>query len=278
MKSTLYSLFLMVMFSASVQAQKVATIGVDQIRVGETLGSHQWLKKSIVVDLDRALNEALAKTRKFKVLNFAQLTARMKEQSLSLDGFYARSDSNNRYQQAGLDYILTATVSEFGVSNLESSTSKKSLNSLGIDFRLIGVADLTADFESTVLADYSNKLTSDNKNILDHGADQLVNQLVTKLFPIRIISISEQSSLITLNYGEGFLQPGDEVVIYPFGQEILVNAKGQPLGQSIATLQVDTTSQKFAKARAVKGWEALRRGQEGVVRMPRFSQQKPNVE
>lgn len=269
MKNIIYGLVLALVFLAPVKAQTVGTIGVGGITYSASSGSKFRPKENVISAIDSSLNAALLKTRKFTVLDFAQLESRLQEQGLSLEKYYDKSYTGTEYSQAGLDYILTANITEFGLFKKQRGKSEVNIGLVDIDFKLIGVADVTNDFESSVSAQYSSSAAGGDATddilgrSIQQGVDQLVDQVISKLFPIRVMKISEEGSEITLNYGEGLLKPGDTILVYPLGQDIAANAEGKAQVEPIATLQVIKTSRKFSSAQALQGQNALKRGQKG---------------
>ena len=258
--STVFGLLLTLALPMSLSAQQVATIGVGQITLSDSVGGGLETRESIADLFDRGLNEALLRTRKFTVLDLSQLEARMREQNLDLTGYYNQSHEKSTYLQAGLDYIMTVAID--GIDD--------SSGSLNLKFKMIGVADLTSDFSSAVSVKSSPVLSRSNSkaDLLDQlirkGVEQVVNKVVTQLFPIRVVSVDEENAQVTLNYGQGFLRQGDTILIYPIEQEFDINAN-DTLGQPIATIQVSQANQKFARAKANNGFDTLMRGQAGLL-------------
>jgi len=257
---TVVWLLLTLVVPMSLNAQQVATIGVGQITVSESVGGDLEFREGIVDLFDRGLYEALLRTRKFTVLDLAQLEARMREQDSNLTGYYNQSHEKSTYLQAGLDYIMTVAI-----SGVDSSSG-----ALNLEFKMIGVADLTNDFSSAVSVKFSPISSHSNStaDLLDQavrkGVEQVVNKVVTQLFPIRVVSVDEENAQVTLNYGQGFLRQGDTILVYPIEQGFDVNAN-ETLGQPIATIQVSAANQKFARAKANTGFTALMRGQAGLL-------------
>jgi len=99
---------------------------------------------------------------------------------------------------------------------------------------------------------------------IQQSVSQLVDQVISTLHPIRIMRIDDDS-VITLNYGQGILESGDTILVYPKEQDIELDASGEPVGEAIATLQVITTQKKFASAQALDGFDRLEKGQKGQL-------------
>lgn len=269
----LTALVALLTLSANSQAQQVGTIGVGEIAYSANPAEGLPSKESVVNALSLGINSALTKTRKFTVLDFQQLEERIEQQNRTLEGYYNKEYSGNAVNQRGLDYILKANITEFGLFDQKRGNSNDSIGLIDIDFELIGVADVTNDFSSSVSAQYSTRVevanTESKQAILDkaiqQGVDQLVDQLISNLFPIRVMKIDDENGAITLNYGEGLLEVGDTVLVYPLDAEVTVDETGEVIGDAIATLQIITTARRFATAQALDGQDLLEKGQQGQL-------------
>lgn len=248
-------------------AQHVGTIGIGDITYGvdksrdAPTGSRS--PEYVLSALNSGINESLTNIRKFRVLDYSQLTARIKEQDRTLDGYYNSKYTGNALLQGGLDYIFRANVSEFGIVKQESGKPGAAIGLMAIEFKLIGVADATRDLSSKVIARvYSAR---DQKPVsagdlaaaqqlldraIQQGVKQLVDQMITNLFPLRVMKIAEDG-VITLNYGKGLLKAGDEVLVYPIGTDTTVDKFGEPVGEAISRLQITSAEKKFAVAKVV---------------------------
>ncbi|MFT5571998.1 MAG: hypothetical protein ACI9FR_000919 [Cryomorphaceae bacterium] len=72
---------------SSEQAQTVGTIGVGDISLSAS-GDQLRSKESVISAIDSGLNTALKETRKFSVLDYAQLSKRIEKQGLNLQDYY----------------------------------------------------------------------------------------------------------------------------------------------------------------------------------------------
>jgi len=257
MKS-IYSLFIssaIALFAAQnfAVAQTVGTIGIGDIKYEVRNQQSARSSDSIISAINNDLNNALINTRKFEVLNYSQLTQRLSKQNLRLQGYYDKTYQGTEYSQAGLDYILTATVTELGSYRQNSDQSDNAVGSVAIDFKLIGVADVTEDFESVdgVL-----------EQTIVKGVELLVDKVIVNLFPIRVMKISEEGD-ITLNYGKGLLKAGDTILVFDKDEDIVLDKNGNATGESVAKLQITSTQQKFSNAQTITGFDNLELGQKG---------------
>ena len=268
----LLGLVAMVLSPSYVVAQQVATIGIGDITYSAQNRSAERSSDYVLKALNTGINRELLSTRKFSVLEYPQLTNRLSQQGRTLDGYYAKKYTGNAVNQVGLDYILKADVTEFGLYKQGNAGVEKSIGSLELDFELVAVGDATSDFNSSLSAQHSVTLQVDagvsNQEVLDHAiaraVDQLVDQVVATLFPIRIMRIDEAGT-VTLNYGAGLLEQGDTVFIYPADADIEIDKSGKPADGAVATLQVTSSERKFATAQALSGFQDLEKGQKGKL-------------
>jgi len=268
----------LVVFAASIlwcvngYSQQVGTIGVGDISYNAEIKTELMPVENVLSALNSGINSALIETRKFTVLDYAQLKSRIEQQERTLEGYYTKQYSGNAVNQRGLDYILKANVTEFGLFKQKRGKFENAVGLIDIDFDIIGVADVTDDFSASVSAQYSTQITADDTGVsqevidraIQQGVDQVVDRVISTLFPIRVMKIADNGT-ITLNYGEGLLNVGDTVLVYPKDAEIVINESGDVIGDAIATLQIITTERKFSSAQALEGQEALEKGQRGQL-------------
>lgn len=255
---------------ATSYAQQVGTIGVGDITYSAKAKPELLPAENVLSALNGGVNSALVDTRKFTVLDYAELKKRIEQQERTLEGYYTKQYTGTAVNQRGLDYILKADVTEFGLFKQKRGNSEDTVGLIEIDFDVIGVADVTDDFSSSVSAQYTSRIIASdaetNQDVINRaiqqGVDQVVDQVISTLFPIRVMKIADNGA-ITLNYGDGLLEAGDTVLVYPEDADIVVDKSGEVVGDAIATLQIITTERKFSLAQALTGEEVLEKGQKG---------------
>lgn len=256
----------------SVNAQQIGTIGVGEIAFTGAQKTN-IARADVISALRKNLNQALVDTRKFTVLGYSDLESRIQKQGLELQGFYDKKYTEEARSQVGLDYILTANIVELGTFSKQRAGSAENIGLVDVDFRLIGVADLTEDIASSANAQTVLRLANtDSSNsadlisgTMDLAVDRMVDQITTALHPIRVMIIDKENASITLNYGQGMLSKGDTILVYPEEQDIKLGVDEASLGSPIATLQITNVDQKFARAQALEGFEKLEKGQKGKL-------------
>lgn len=266
-------LMLAVLNSAS--AQTVGTIGLGDVRFDPALAVDAQSKSNVISAITTRINESLNNTRKFNVLPYSSVTAKLKEQGLNLEGFYSKEYVGSSFYQAGLDYILVVNVTEFGLFKKSPDDPENAIGLIDLDFTLYGVADQSADFSSSVSAQVTKRSASASDDSADQildksiqkGVDALVSKMVAAVFPLTVVKVDEAGN-IRLNYGDGLLSQGDTILVYESGKAVPMEAvknDEESSGAPIATLQVVSTDLRFSMAQALRGFDQLVRGQKGKL-------------
>ncbi|MCH2190724.1 MAG: hypothetical protein MK188_07365 [Gammaproteobacteria bacterium] len=271
----IFALQLMMMVAASIivftisapaRAQLVGTVGIGDIdkkpNVSEEI--HQLFVDEVSL--------GLVNTRKFRLMEHPVVEARLARQGLNLAGFYAKEYKSTELLQAGLDYILKAEILKAGVRGTCEGSVHDKLGEAQIRYTMYGVADETEDFTNVVKVQahkHESSLANASDEDLVKGAianavSVLVRQVATKLFPIRVMKISEDG-LVTLNYGSGLLDPGQTLVVYQGNEVSVINEFGVPQGETLGMLRVANTGEKFAQATTVEGFAGIEKGQPVMV-------------
>ena len=286
----LLSLVALLISSAQSNAQQVATIGIGDITLTADASAELRSTESILSAVADSINSRLIETRKFTVLDYSQLRSRIEEQDRNLIDFYFKQYSGNAILQAGLDYILNASITEFSLVKPEVSKTDNLAAMINLEFELIGVADATVGIGSKVIAKVYAPLSVGDvaaaQQLLDsaikQASMQLVDQVIANLFPIRVMKIitydegsekferykiseDTEGALITLNYGKGIFTVGDIVMVYPVDSGITVDEFGQPIGDVIASLKIISTETRFSTAQAITGHKKLKQGQKAQL-------------
>jgi len=272
MKYFFYAIVLLFAFTNIAHAQTVATIGIGDIELSAKYDERIFSSDNIASAVSSGINSALDNTRKFNVLGNEKLKSDLARRGLSLEGYYADRYSGTEYNQAGLDYILRVEVTNSGIKNQQRGNENVANGFVDIRFKLIGVGNATRGMQSTVSAQLSDAIKRTNieaqqdllEQTINKGVDQMVDRIVTHLFPIRVVKIYEDSS-IKLNYGQGYLNDGDTILIYQGNPDQVFDALGQTQSEPIATLQVIESQERFSIAQALEGFVNLEKRQVGQV-------------
>ena len=267
MKKFIFGLFFTLLSCPFTQAQTVGTIGIGNINLNlDRKTSELRSGQQILIDINQRLNATLSNTRKFKLLDYSELNTFLTDRSLKLESYYEPEHKNAQvdFLLAGLDYILSADVSNLGVYTQKRGSSTVLTGIISIKFTMLGVADATNTFTTEVTGQTTKWVQAgenfDPVSVLDQtiqqGIDKIVLRIVSRLFPIRVMQISENEN-IRLNYGNGFLKAGDTVFVYNGGVNDIFDNNGQAIAESVATLQVTDVDKRFANAQALSGLENI---------------------
>jgi len=268
MKKLILGILLMLSSGPLSYAQTVGTIGIGKMDLSiekntAKLSSGQQILNSIV----QTLQSSLVDTRKFRVLDNAQLNQFLNERSLELDSYYQPEEKNAQvdYFLAGLDYILSMDIDHLGVYSQKRVSSEVLTGVINIKFTLLGVADATSTITSEITTQtniwFQAGETLDPQSVLnqtiEQGIDKVTLRIISRLFPIRVMQISD-SGTIKLNYGNGFLKAGDTVFIYDGEVDDIFDETGEATAESIATLQIIDADKRFSNAQALSGLENIK--------------------
>jgi hypothetical protein len=260
----------MIITSNHAYAQQIGTIGLGDITYGVANGANEG--KNVLDALNSDIYDALTKTRKFGVLDYSQVVARLKKQNRTLRGYYSKEYSGNAVWQEGLDFILKAKVSQFKLAKRQQENREIGIGKIKIDFQLYGVADVTYDLTSSVSTQFVMPFNSGDKNAskmllnktIQKAVDHLVDDIISSLFTIQIVKITDEG-VITLNYGNGLLEVGDSVIIYPLETDTIIDEAGEAIDGAVATIKVTSTALKLSLAQMPEVPEdlVLEKGQKG---------------
>ncbi|MEM7358732.1 MAG: hypothetical protein AAF431_06535 [Pseudomonadota bacterium] len=254
---------------SKVSAQTVATIGLGDINYKvDSDAANSRNGDATRASFARQLSLLLLDTRKFKLLDSYQLKQKLAEHELTPADYYQGDLDSAAYEMTGLDYILTGSITEFGIFERSTGPEGSEVGVAEADLRLIATSYGSEDASVTATAQLLPEAGSTETNkaeVLDQTLLQLGNdaieQMMAVLFPLRVMKISEQG-LVSLNYGQGLLAVGDTIQVFERASASNNGAveSGPPQGAVIATLEVVSTSTKFSTARILDGADRLERG------------------
>ena len=220
------------------------------------------------------LTTALVKTRKFNVIERDRMAVILKEQGLSLEGIAAGGYEGGGFNLTGVDYIVTGAITEYGEAAKGMAVSgfaaSNRVATMAVDVRVLEVATGSIGFADTVRAeaDGSNALKvkgfsgADAKSdgallgqVMRETATNITNLIVSTIYPIKVVAVTAKGEVM-LNYGNGFLQKGDNLEIFSQGEAIIDPDTGEKLGSEeelIGRVEVFSAQAKFSKASIVDG-------------------------
>ena len=220
--------------AAFVSAQSFAA-EAPVIAVGEISSSvRQWDTEN----MRTAIETAVSKTRKFKLMERGGLDKLLEERGLSLAGITEGIDSLGGF--GGVDYLLYGRVTQVGLESKNQLLFSQCEATLGLDVRTVDVGTGEIRFSESVRLS-RNVATGDGganacrglaissvEELSIDAAEMVARKLTISLFPIKIANVAGGQAF--LNYGEPLLRKGDYLRVVRVGEGFVDPDSGEVLG------------------------------------------------
>ena len=254
----------------------------ESYRFGDIIISSWYISR----ELSQKLAQALTETNKFAVLDRDYIQEFANERNLMASSNASLEEKVKLGQVLGVDYMLVGTIADARLMKKTKTSSaigypiSEYKAVFNFEYRLIvgptrqlklaeivdislendEVKKLVEKWEPKDL-DYK-ELTS---NLISKVADQVVETIIDRLYPIRIASIDETGRII-INQGGKRITEGLVLEVFNQGKEIMDSDTNESLGKMetlVATIQVDKVTPSFSYAKLVKG--DLKKLSEGLI-------------
>ena len=203
--------------------------------------------------IQTAMESALSKTRKFKIMERARLDTLLQERGLSVSGIADGTASYGGF--SGVDYLVTGRVMDAG-TGAAAGSSIPILGSFAggceatvqLDVRVVDVGTGEIRFSESVAG--SDRIRVDYPENADYGDPckyakrgqvvaalgavaqavgvVTVEKITMVLFPVRIVRVDDGQAY--LNYGSAFLANGDYLKVVTLGEGFVDPDTGEVLG------------------------------------------------
>jgi TolB-like protein len=243
------------------------------------------------------LTSALTQTNKFAVLDREYMQEFAQERNFLLSGDASLEEMAKFGEALGVDYMLVGTINRAGIIRKQTyspaigRTTSEYEADFSFEYRLIvgptrqvklaGVLDIALD-----KTDEIKKLVKkwepddlDYKEMMDNlvgmAANQLVEQIIDQIYPIRIASI-DQNGQVIINQGGSRIAVGQLLDIVSQGKELFDPDTKESLGTTetlVATIRIDKVMPRISYAKLVEG--DLAKLSEGLICRPRKAEVKP---
>ena len=204
-------------------------------------------------DIQTAMESAFTKTRKFRIMERARLSALLEERGLSVSGIASGTASYGGF--SGVDYLVTGRVMEATTGSSGGSTipilgalSSSCKANVSLDVRVVDVGSGEIRFSETVARserisvdypenpDYSDscryaksgQIAAAFNSVAQAVAVVTVERMTIALFPVRIVRVVDGEAY--LNYGATFLSRGSYLKIVTLGEGFVDPDTGEVLG------------------------------------------------
>ena len=236
--------------------------------------------------IQTAMEAALAKTRKFKIMERARLATLLEERGLSVSGIADGTASYGGF--SGVDYLLTGRVMQ-ATTGAAAGSSIPLLGSFAggceasvhLDVRVVDVGTGEIRFSESLArsgrirvnypenADYGDPCSYAKRNqtaaALDTVAQAVALAVVEKMtmaiFPIRVVRVLNDQAY--LNYGSPFLSSGNYLKVVTLGEGFVDPDTGEVLGadeEDVGFVVVTDTRPKYSISDVVHATRAFQVG------------------
>ena len=265
---------------ASALAQGKATIAVGEIeyRAVDSAENKQYRAygenpREDTRAFGDMLTTSLVKTNKFDVIERDRMAEIMKEQGMSVEGWFSGGYEGGKVNLQGVDYILTGAITEYGqkeqAAQFGGFSSGSGTARMAVDVRVLEVATGSIGFADTVSAEASTGSAFAVDGVASGGgtdssaamgevmrktAQRVTNMVVTSIFPIRVVRVQSNGEVM-LNYGDSVLAEGDVLDVFSEGEPLLDPDTGEELGREeemVGKLSVTSAQGRLSKAQIVQ--------------------------
>ena len=218
------------------------------------------------------ITTALVKTRKFTVIERDRMGEILQEQDMATSGLTRGGYRKKKLSMAGVQYILTGAITEFGVNKnklaVRGFSIGSSTTSMSVDVRIVHVGTGEISLADSVRSQISSKgnfrargfgKTSSSGDgsslgrIMRITARKVTNLVVNTIFPVKVVKIMKNGD-VALNYGDGTFSVGDTADLILAGEKLVDPTTGEILGSEeelSAILKITKTHPRFSMGSVV---------------------------
>lgn len=215
-------------------------------------------------DFSTVLTTALVKTRRFELIERANLDLVLKEQGLSVAKVINEDTGAISGKIKGIDFILVGSITKADFSATPQKLGNHRITKVNfefaVDFKLVDVVT-----GSIVLGDFIEVKETASENInggtydLNSGTNTFAETAMRKaslqaaflianaIEPLRVDEINASKGLVKLNYGNGFIEKDQHYRIYASSD----SWDSSP--DETGIIKITSVSEKFAVGKIVQG-------------------------
>lgn len=277
---TLIALALFVVPVAMAERESIGIGEIEYVGAEQSSSRHSRSTSGDMRAFADMMTTALVKTKKLDVMERGRMDEVLKEQGLSVYGITSGGYEGEDYNLAGIDYVLTGAITQYGKSDkamaVKGFSAGGSTWTMSVDIRVLNVHTGGIEIAETVQTKLSGGMaiktskfagggSSDKSEmvgkLLRQSAMNVTNLIVTSIYPVRIVNINGKQ--VILNYGDALLSAGDVLEVYSQGESFTDPDTGEVLGMEetlVGTIKVTAAQPKFAKAEIQKDSDPMQKG------------------
>ena len=279
---------------------KTARLGLAVMPIRTLTDSYRFGELAVSsFDVSRQFSQklaaALTQTNKFSVLDREYIMEFAQERNILLSGDSSLEEQAKLGEVLSVDYMLVGTITEAGIERKQewSPAIGHPISEYEADFNfeyrlLVGPTrqiKLAEVLDISLETDEVKKLVKEwepkdldyremTDNFISKVANQVVETIIDRLYPIRIASIDKDGQVI-INQGGTRISVGQLLGIFSQGKEIFDADTKESLGATeilIATIRIDKVLPKISYAKLIEG--DLSKISEGLICRPKKIEEK----
>lgn len=255
---------------------RLAIMPIETLSGYYQFGSYKVPGDHISRQLSQKLSVGLTGTNKFAVLDREYIWAFARERDILLSSDAPLEEQARLSEVLGADYMLVGTISDarLEIKQIASRAIGRVLREYEADFtfnyRVIVISSMQVKLAEVVNIslekDEVKKLVKEWKpsnldfreltdNLISKVANQAVETIIDRLYPVRIASIDENGQII-ISQGGKRISKGFLFDVFAEGKEIYDLDTKESLGKTellIATIKINKVTPKIAYAKLIKG-------------------------
>jgi hypothetical protein len=253
----------------TISTQSLAQSSRPVIAVGEISSNISGFDSGSV---QVAVENALAKTKKFTIMERTRLEALLREQGLSIAGITSAGKKLGGF--SGVDYLIYGSITNASLENNNLLIMRECEAKMSMSIRVVDVktAEIRLSESITVKEGVNTTPTDQNPcsgvsigdiNFLGaNGADLIANKLTMTIFPIKVAKVGDAGE-VYINYGEGQIPKDGTLKVVRMGEGFVDPDSGERIGAEETLVGVITISEVkagFSIGRIIASREQIKVG------------------
>jgi curli biogenesis system outer membrane secretion channel CsgG len=252
--------------------RKIAIMPFRTLMPSYKVNSNRYTDNAFSKNFNQHLTNHLTQARRFTILDREYMSEYLTERGVILSSNSSTDEQIKLGEALGADYILVGKIGQASIGYKDTTLDIiGDINSsykaeIDIDYRIIVLATRQVKWSDTVSlsldSEIIDKITHNKQDnaasqaILSYFASIISNQLMSNIYPLRVVSKSINRNTIVLNQGGKSLSIGDRLEVMSLGEQVTDPYTGESLGQqeyTIATIEVTSVQPKMSIAKIITG-------------------------
>jgi curli biogenesis system outer membrane secretion channel CsgG len=252
--------------------RKIVIMPFKTLMPSYRVNSDRYTDDAFSKSFNQHLTNHLTQTRRFAVLDREYINEYLAEKNIILSGNSSTDEKIKLGEALGADYIVTGKIGQASIGRKNSTldiTGEGRVSysaEIDVDYRIMVLATRQVKWSDTVSLSLDTetigKITRNKQDnaasqaILSYFASIISNQLISNIYPLRVVGKSIERGTLILNQGGKTLAIGDKLEVMSLGEQVIDPYNGESLGQQenvIATIEVTSVLPKMSIAKVITG-------------------------